>query len=78
MCSSDLTFIFATDSFIGLQKSTFKGVKQATSNGKNLIFLNTSEYNPFNSISGIQKTGKVIEKSSEIHYRHRKQARSAR
>ena len=65
------TFIFATDSFIGLQKSTFEGVKQATSNGKNLIFLNTSEYNPFNSISGIQKTGKVIEKSSEIHFTHK-------
>ena len=65
------TFIFATDSFIGLQKSTFEAVKQATYNGKNLIFLNTSEYNPFNSISGIQKTGKVIEKSSEIHFTHK-------
>jgi len=65
------TFIFATDSFIGLQKSTFEAVKQATFNGKNLIFLNTSEYNPFNSISGIQKTGKVIEKSSEIHFTHK-------
>ena len=65
------TFIFATDSFIGLQKSTFEAVKQATYNGKNLIFLNTSEYNPFNSISGIQKTGKVIERSSEIHFTHK-------
>ena len=35
------------------------------------FFLNTSEYNPFNSISGIQKTGKVIEKSSEIHFTHK-------
>ncbi|WP_339019645.1 DUF2194 domain-containing protein [Fusobacterium animalis] len=65
------TFIFATDSFIGLQKSTFEAVKKATFDGKNLIFLNTSEYNPFNSISGIQKTGKVIEKSSEIHFTHK-------
>lgn len=65
------TFIFATDSFIGLQKSTFESVKQATFSGKNLIFLNTSEYNPFNSISGIQKSGKVIEDSAEIYFTHK-------
>lgn len=65
------TFIFATDSFIGLQKSTFESVKQATFAGKNLIFLNTSEYNPFNSISGIQKSGKVIEDSAEIYFTHK-------
>lgn len=65
------TFIFATDSFIGLQKSTFESIKQATFDGKNLIFLNASEYNPFNSISGIQKSGKPIETSSEIHFTHK-------
>lgn len=65
------TFIFATETFIGFRKPMFEEIQKAVHEGKNLIFLNTSEYNPFNSISGIQKVKKMIERSSEIYFTHK-------
>ena len=42
----------------------FDGIlKEVSENGKGLVFLNNTPYNPFNEAAGIIKTGKIIERS---------------
>ncbi|MBP6126021.1 MAG: DUF2194 domain-containing protein [Leptotrichiaceae bacterium] len=62
------TFIFATDTFIGFKKVMFDKIIKEVFNGKNLIFLNNSPYNPFNEISGINKINKLIDSSKGIKF----------
>ena len=62
------TFIFATDTFIGFRKTMFDRIKTEVSEGKNLIFLNNSPYNPFNEISGITKVGAIVDRSEGIKF----------
>lgn len=49
------TFIFATDNFLGFHKVIFDDIINQVNEGKNLIFLSTTEYNPFNELAGIQE-----------------------
>lgn len=62
------TFIFATETFIGFQKSMFETIRKETFEGKKLIFLNNTPYNPFNEIAGIKKVDSLVENSSEIFF----------
>ena len=62
-------FVFATDTFIGFHREMFDGIlKEVSENGKGLVFLNNTPYNPFNEAAGIIKTGKIIERSTGIKF----------
>ena len=62
-------FVFATDTFIGFQKVMFDALlKEVSENGKSIVFLNNTPYNPFNEAAGIKKVGKIIERSTGIKF----------
>ena len=43
-------------------------LKEVSENGKSIIFLNNTPYNPFNEAAGIKKIGKIIERSTGIKF----------
>lgn len=66
------TFIFATDTYIGFTKEMFDSITKEVNEGKSLIFLNMTPYNPFNPMAGIKNfSDSTLDASSGIKFNER-------
>lgn len=65
-------FIFATDDFLGFKKIIFENIKEKiSSQGGTIFILANTKYNPFNKISGINKTNNFSDDEHGVNFKEK-------